>query len=171
MSNPLRAIDLNVDLGEGFSNDPALLAMVTSASVSCGAHAGDRETILATLREARVRSVQVGAHPGFADRAQFGRREMVVSAEEVEHLIRSQFDQLATIADELGVPLCFVKPHGALFNQAQREEEVAEGVVLAMGRIGLPVLGQPGGMLEAQARTRGVRFIAVKAHQEPDSSP
>jgi UPF0271 protein len=68
MKNRPRTIDLNADLGEGFPNDPALLALVTSASVSCGAHAGDRETILATLREAKARNVQVGAHPGSADR-------------------------------------------------------------------------------------------------------
>jgi UPF0271 protein len=155
-----RTIDLNADLGEGFPNDRALLARVTSASLSCGAHAGTAETIRETLQEAQARSVQVGAHPGYPDREGFGRRELAMTAAEVERLILSQVADLAALAEEVGVTLGFVKPHGALYNQAQREEEVAEGVIGALQRLGLPVLGQPGSVLEGKARAGGVRFIA-----------
>jgi UPF0271 protein len=160
MSPSLRTIDLNADLGEGFPNDGALLAQVTSASVSCGAHAGEVETIRGTLREAKARGVQVGAHPGYPDREGFGRRERSMTAAEVERLILAQFGDLASLAKEVGVTLGFVKPHGALYHQAQRQEKVAEGVVAALQRLGLPVLGQPGSVLETRARAGGVRFIA-----------
>ena len=155
----MNAVDLNADLGEGFPNDAALLARVTSASVSCGAHAGDRATILATLRQARARGVAVGAHPGYADRAAFGRREHSCLAAEVETLVLDQFSALSALAAEAGVVLGFVKPHGALYNQAQREEEIAAGVTAAVARLGLPVLGQPGSVLEIQARKTGTRFL------------
>jgi 5-oxoprolinase (ATP-hydrolysing) subunit A len=153
-------IDLNADLGEGFPNDQALLARVTSASISCGAHAGDRGTILETLREAKARGVQVGAHPGYPDREGFGRREQSMSAEAVERLILAQFDELAALADEVGLTLRYVKPHGALYNQAQRQVVIAEGVIGAVARLGLPVLGQPGSVVEDQARAADVRFVA-----------
>src|SRR5689334_20357296 len=89
-----RAIDLNADLGEGCAWDELLLDRVSSASVCCGAHAGDRKTILRTLRAAREREVVLGAHPGYADRESFGRKERAMSAGEVEGLIRSQVGQL-----------------------------------------------------------------------------
>jgi UPF0271 protein len=160
MKRPDQAIDLNADLGEGCPNDLALLDRVTSASISCGAHAGDRGTILATIHAAQARQVVIGAHPGFADRAHFGRREQAISAAEVERLILEQCEHLALLADESGALLRFVKPHGALYNQAQRQAEVAEGVVAAVARLGLPVLGQPGSVLDERARAKGVRFIA-----------
>jgi UPF0271 protein len=155
-----RAVDLNADLGEGCPWDEAILDRVSSASVCCGAHAGDRETSKRTLQAARARGVVVGAHPGYADREGFGRRDQHLSAAEVEQLVRRQVAELAAMAEELGLALRYVKPHGALYNQAQREEAVAEGIIAALAPWGLPVLGQPGGWLEAVARRRGLRFVA-----------
>ena len=160
MTEPMRSIDLNADLGEGYPNDPALMARVTSASVCCGAHAGDRAAILATLCEAKARGVRVGAHPGFADRRGFGRREQDVTAAEVERLILDQIEALDALAVAVGLTLRFVKPHGALYNQAQREQHVAEGVIAALARLHLPVLSQPRSVMEARARALGVRFVA-----------
>jgi 5-oxoprolinase (ATP-hydrolysing) subunit A len=160
VSEPGRAIDLNADLGEGCPWDEALLDRVTSASVCCGAHAGDPETIRRTLRRARARGVAVGAHPGFADRAGFGRREQEIAPEAVRRLILAQWDDLAALAAADGVILRFVKPHGALYNQAQRDDAIASGVVAAVAALGCPVLGQPGSRLEALARGAGLPFIA-----------
>jgi 5-oxoprolinase (ATP-hydrolysing) subunit A len=159
MSQP-GAIDLNADLGEGFPNDAKLLGLVTSASVSCGAHAGDTETILATLDEAKARGVAVGAHPGFADRAGFGRIERSATADEVERLIVAQCEFLADLASRVGLTLRFVKPHGALYNQAQKDPEIAAGVVAAARRLGLPVLGQPSSILASRLGEAGVGFVA-----------
>ncbi len=155
-----KSIDMNADLGEGFPNDARLLDLVTSAGVSCGAHAGDRRTILATLSAAKVRGVAVGAHPGYPDRDRFGRAEQAATAEDVERLIVEQVEALRVLAGEAGVRLRFVKPHGALYNQSQREEAHARGVVAAAGRLGLPVLGQPGSRLSRLAGDAKVRFVA-----------
>jgi UPF0271 protein len=156
----MTTVDLNADLGEGFPDDARLLDLVTSASVCCGAHAGNRATILATLAAARDRGTRVGAHPGYPDRDGFGRVEQTVSAGEVERLILDQCRDLAGLAAGLGLTLRFLKPHGALYNQAQRDEEVAAGVIAAARALGLPVLGQPGSVLERVMAREGLRFIA-----------
>jgi UPF0271 protein len=159
--NPtIRHVDLNADLGEGFPNDRAILDLVTSASICCGAHAGDPAVILQTIREAARRNVVIGAHPGFADREHLGRREQAASATTVEELILDQVASLAATAAEVGRFVRYVKPHGALYNQAQWQAEAAEGVVAAMARLHLPLLGQAGSLLEARARDCGVVFIS-----------
>jgi UPF0271 protein len=155
-----RTIDLNADLGEGFPNDAALLDRVTSASIACMEHAGDRATVLTVLGDAKQRGVTIGAHPGFADRENFGRREQSPSAAEVAGLINRQVEVLSNLADLVGTTIRYVKPHGALYNQAQREEEIAAGVVAALSALGLPLLGQPGSVLEARALRAGVVYIA-----------
>jgi UPF0271 protein len=155
-----RAIDLNADLGEGCPNDAALLARVTSASLCCGAHAGSPDDILRTLREARDRGVVVGAHPGYADREHFGRREQPASREAVQTLIVEQVAVLESLAAEAGVAIRFLKPHGALYNQAQRQEEIARGVVAAAAQLGLPLLGLPGTALERLAAGHAVPYVA-----------
>ncbi len=102
----------------------------------------------------------IGAHPGFADREGFGRRPQVVTSREVESLILEQVETLRTLASEVGLLVRFLKPHGALYNQAQTQEPVAQGVLLATDRLGLPLLGQPGTLLERLARDQGIRIIA-----------
>ena len=124
-------IDLNADLGEGFPWDDDLLDRVTSASLSCGAHAGDVESIRRTLRSAISRGVVVGAHPGFPDREGFGRRERETSRDEAEALVLEQVAALARLAEEVGGVIRFVKPHGAFYNQAQTDPEIASGIVAA----------------------------------------
>lgn len=155
-----RAIDLNADLGEGCPNDVRLLGLVTSASIACGAHAGDAGVIRPTLEAARDRGVAVGAHPGYPDREHFGRLEQAMSSAAVASMILDQVAFLVELAAEAGVAIRFLKPHGALYNQAQRQEEIARGVVDAAAELGLPLLGQPGTMLERLSSGRGVRYIA-----------
>ncbi len=155
-----RSIDLNADLGEGFPNDRALLELVTSASICCGAYAGNSDVIRQTLRDAASRGVVVGAHPGYADRDGFGRRDQNLKRKQVVDLIRSQLDSLIDVAEELELSIVFLKPHGALYNQAQRELDVALAVVFAAEIFHLPLLGQPASVLESTAREHRVPFIA-----------
>lgn len=156
-----RAIDLNADLGEGCPNDRTLLdGLVTSASVSCGAHAGDPGVIRQTLAWARDLHVAVGAHPGYPDREHFGRRERAMPSDAVAAMILDQASSLVDLAAEVGVAIRFLKPHGALYNQAQRDPAIARGVVDAAAELGWPLLGQPGTLLERLAAGRGVRYIA-----------
>jgi UPF0271 protein len=160
LQGPLRTIDVNADLGEGCPNDRALLERVSSASVCCGAHAGDPATSRETLRAARDLGTTIGAHPGFPDREGFGRRERTITTSEVERLILDQTDALRGLAEQEGMLIRYLKPHGALYNQAQRQYEVAKGILLAAARLELPVLGQPGTLLEAAAQDLGVWFVA-----------
>ena len=154
-----RTIDLNADLGEGFPNDAALLARVSSASIACGAHAGDPEIMASAFSEAERHGVTLGAHPGYPDRAEFGRRELRLPPAEIERMIVEQVAFIRSIATPLGVSIRFVKPHGALYNQAQKDDEVAAAVIAALAQLECPLLGQPASLLEARARDAGVRYI------------
>ncbi len=153
-----RYIDLNADLGEGMPWDADLLAFVTSANVSCGAHAGRPEGISATLAEAKRRGVVVGAHPSWPDREGFGRVERAGTAEEVEALVILQVADLKALADPLGVAIRYIKPHGALYNQAMRTDPastpIAEGLCLAAEKLGLPLMGQPNSRMHSVALAR-----------------
>jgi UPF0271 protein len=117
--------DLNADLGEGMGADEALLGIVSSASVACGGHAGDDITMHVALRAAKARGVAVGAHPGFADRENFGRRRLALPPEELDAQVRGQVRQLVEIGEEEGVPVRYMKLHGALANMAAEEPAIA----------------------------------------------
>jgi UPF0271 protein len=130
-------IDLNADLGESFGawpmgQDAQLMAIVTSANVACGGHAGDPATMRRTVRLARAHGVAVGAHPGFPDLLGFGRREIQMSPQDVEDLVLYQVSALAGIARAEGVRLQHVKAHGALYNMACRDEALAEAIARAV---------------------------------------
>ena len=154
-----RVIDLNADLGEGCPWDEALLARVSSASVSCGAHAGTPAAIEQTLRWAADRAVVIGAHPGYADRDGFGRRDQDLTDRQIGTLITDQLDQLTEWAGAIGATIRFVKPHGALYNQAQRDARTAMALVSTLIDRGLPILGQPGSEVAGTARSLNVRFV------------
>lgn len=117
-------LDLNADLGEGTGDDAAMLDIVSSASIACGGHAGDEATMRAAVRAARERGVVIGAHPGFADRENFGRRRLVLPPEDLDASIRQQVRTLVEIAELEGWPVRYVKLHGALANMAAEEPAV-----------------------------------------------
>src|SRR5512142_2901609 len=104
---------------------------ITSANVAAGFHAGDPSVLRATVRLASSHHVNVGAHPGFPDLAGFGRREMAISPQETEDLVLYQIAAVAGVAAAEGLPLQHVKPHGALFNMAVRDEKLATAIVRA----------------------------------------
>jgi len=120
-------LDLNCDLGEGAGHDAELMPLITSANIACGAHAGDAATMRATVALAQRHGVAIGAHPGYADRANFGRREVVLPAAALRELVTTQIAALARLG-----PLRHVKPHGALYNLAARDREVAAVVADAV---------------------------------------
>ena len=124
----MMSIDLNADLGEGMGTDEALLEIVSSASIACGGHAGDAATIRHILEICKARGVRAGAHPGYADKLRFGRFRVVMPLDELLGQIRSQMFLVRTIADEVGVPLAYVKLHGALANQTAEELAFAVGI-------------------------------------------
>ncbi len=118
-------LDLNADLGEGVGDDPAMMALISSASIACGGHAGDDFTMRLAIRSARERGVVVGAHPGFPDRETFGRRRLLMPPAELDASIRAQVSALIDIAADEGVAVRYVKLHGALANMAAEDPAVA----------------------------------------------
>jgi UPF0271 protein len=147
-------IDLNCDLGEGCPYDAELMPLISSANIACGFHAGDASTARAALRLAAQHGVHAGAHPSLPDREHFGRVELLRCADEVFADCVFQIGALAGLARTVGIPLSHVKPHGALYNRACREDEWARPVAEATALFGLPLLGLPGSRLEAHSAGR-----------------
>ena len=149
-------IDLNCDLGEGAGRDAELMPWVTTANIACGAHAGDEATMRATLRLARRHGVAAGAHPGFADPAEFGRRELPVTSREAAELVRAQVGALRRLAAEEGIGIGHVKLHGALYNQVARDPELAGAVHDVVREAGVPALVVPAASVQEEvSRARG----------------
>jgi len=126
-------IDLNCDLGElpeaiADGTQEALLRSITSANVACGGHAGDERTMRTTIEQALRAGVAVGAHPGYPDRENFGRLELKLSPQAVADSVCDQVRALAAVAAARGAKLVHVKPHGALYNQAVKNRELAEAI-------------------------------------------
>src|SRR2546428_5022243 len=121
-------VDLNADLGEGAGHDDELLALVTSANIACGFHAGDAETMRRSIETARDRKVAVGAHPSLFDRENFGRKELPVKSGEVFDAVLYQLGIFQAIAEAAGVCPNHVKPHGALYNMAVGDQELADAL-------------------------------------------
>jgi 5-oxoprolinase (ATP-hydrolysing) subunit A len=136
-------IDLNCDLGEAVGNDEAIMPYITSANIACGFHAGDVNIMRVTVKLAKQYEVHVGAHPGWQDRENFGRVEMNISAKETEELVLFQINTLAEIAESEGVVLTHVKPHGALYNQAAKDMNLAYAIVHAIKRLGRGKVSSP----------------------------
>jgi UPF0271 protein len=145
-------IDLNCDLGEGCPCDAELMPLITSANIACGYHAGDLLTAQTTLLLAARHGVQVGAHPGYADREHFGRRELPRTQNQIWEECTYQIGALAGLAKSVGLTLKYVKPHGALYHQASRDVLYAAPVVTAAVQFDLAVMGLPGSKLEALSR-------------------
>ena len=123
-------IDLNCDMGEleDAAHEAALMQYVTSANIACGAHAGDEAVMERTAKLAIERGVRIGAHPGYPDRANFGRIEITMTEAEIEATVREQIERLEAVVRRVGGEIVHVKPHGALYNVAVNNESVARAI-------------------------------------------
>lgn len=128
----MRTLDFNCDLGEGCGTDAAIVPLISSASIACGAHAGDAATMRETVALCLAHGVAPGAHPSFEDREHFGRRELDVPPDELEASVRRQVETLAEACARLGARLQHAKPHGALYNLAARDRATADTIVRAI---------------------------------------
>lgn len=133
-------IDLNCDMGESIGSDADIMPYITSANIACGFHAGDEISMRDTIRLAKKYGVAVGAHPGWKDKAGFGRSEVSLTPEEVEALVLYQIGALYAIAKAEGAELRHVKPHGALYNQAAQDEILASAIAGAVKRFGADLI-------------------------------
>ena len=150
-------IDLNADLGEGVTDDDALLAVVTSANVACGFHAGDEAVMRAVCERAVSLGVAVGAQVSYADREGFGRRPMDVGHDLLADWVAEQVALLSGIAAAAGTAVTYVKPHGALYNRVADDAGQAAAVLAGSGT--LPVLGLPDSALLRLAHRAGREIV------------
>jgi UPF0271 protein len=124
-------IDLNCDMGEGMDSDKEIMPYISSANIACGYHAGDEAAIRRTVDYCLQFGVAIGAHPGFDDKANFGRKEIKMEASALHDLAAKQINLVKTIAEERGGRLHHVKPHGALYNMAAADDALAQVLVQA----------------------------------------
>lgn len=164
-------IDLNADIGEaatpqGQAAEAKILELVSSANIACGGHAGSDDTMRATLMAAKANHVRVGAHPGYPDPRHFGRRSQDVTsprfAKVITRSLMEQIVRLCEIAADMGMDLTYVKPHGALYNDAVKSRphaDIIAGVIAAVDPA-LILLGAPNSQMGIAAKAAGLTFVA-----------
>jgi len=155
-------IDLNADLGEGGAHDDELLAIVSSCNIACGGHAGDESSMRSTVKVAISKNVAVGAHPSYPDREGFGRRSKFLAGDALYASLVDQITALHTIVTAQQCELLHVKPHGALYNDAAVDAELAATIVHAISEVapGAALVGLPGSCLEQAVAQNSSQFIA-----------
>lgn len=173
----MRAIDLNGDLGEGAGHDAEIMRFVTSANVACGAHAGDERTMRETVEMALKNGVSIGAHPGYPDRANFGRLPVTMDALALIEEVAAQVRALREIAAAAGTRLAHVKAHGAMYNQAERDPAIASAIASGIfddaRGASLLVFAPPGSAMLERALAMDLRVARegfVDRAYEPDGT-
>ncbi|HYA67882.1 MAG TPA: 5-oxoprolinase subunit PxpA [Acidimicrobiales bacterium] len=167
-------VDLNADVGEGVGSpgdDDRLLALVTSASIACGVHAGDERTMRAALEASARRGVVVGAHPSYDDRDGFGRRAVDVEPARLVAGLEAQIGALDSLAHECGTRVRYVKPHGALYHRMASDHMTAEAVLDAMDEFDDLVLLAPAGSLAVTVAVDRNVVVAAEAFADRAYAP
>ncbi len=159
-------IDINCDMGESYGNyrmgnDEAIFPWISSCNIACGFHGGDALQIEETIKKAMSHGLQLGAHPSYPDLQGFGRRYMQINPRELTAMLKYQISAVRGMTESLGGTLSYVKPHGALYNQAADHETEASAIVQAMKELrgDLKLMGLAGSMTEQIADAEGVPFI------------
>ncbi|TQV89809.1 5-oxoprolinase subunit PxpA [Aliikangiella coralliicola] len=160
-------IDINCDLGEGNSaedceKDARLMPFISSCNIACGGHAGNEKTILISLLNASKHQLNIGAHPGYPDKKNFGRVSMSINVTELESTIYQQLNLITEIAEQQSIQLNHVKLHGALYNDVEKSSELATRVATLIKSqfAKLKIFGLAGGKLQQASHEIGVEFVA-----------
>lgn len=158
----MKSVDLNVDLAEGCGNDQRLLELVSSANVACGLHAGDYNEMRKAILWAKENNVRVGAHPSFPDRENFGRTNMQLPDDEMKACLLYQLGAVKALCDAEQLPLSYVKPHGALYNQAAKDPALARLIseTIKVFDPSLKLMGLSGSLMLTVAQEVGLGVIA-----------
>jgi UPF0271 protein len=156
--------DLNCDTAEGTGNEDSLLPFITSANIACGFHAGDEDTMKRVVDLCLQHGVRIGAHPSYRDRENFGRIDLMgisVQPADVHSLVAEQVYALQKITRERGADLHHVKPHGALYNRAARDPDVAQTICIAVREVdpALTLYGLSGSLMGEAALFYGLKFM------------
>ena len=160
-----RSIDLNADLGEdeseeGIARDLAMMDIVSSCNIACGGHAGSMKNMERMLRAAKAKGVFAGAHPSYPDRENFGRVSMNISIAELRQSLNEQLKVANDAASKTGVSPSHLKPHGALYNDAQDDEALADLLTDLAAEEGVPLVGMAKSVLARKSVEKGIPFIA-----------
>jgi UPF0271 protein len=171
----MATVDLNSDLGEGAGTEAAIMPLITSANIACGAHAGDERSMRQAVTLAKANGVAIGAHPGYRDPEHFGRNALQIPASELTADLIIQIAALMRIAASESVPVAHVKAHGALYNTAQHDAVVAASIVEAVKQAApaLVLFVFPGSAVERLARGAGLRVARegfIDRAYEPDGA-
>jgi 5-oxoprolinase (ATP-hydrolysing) subunit A len=176
----MKSIDLNCDMGEmpeavADGRQEALMQHVSSVNVACGGHAGDAATMRVTVQQALRHGVSLGAHPGYEDRADFGRKELQLAPKQIADMVHRQILALAEIAERCGASISHVKAHGALYNQAARNREIARGIAegVRLWKTDAILVGLAGSVMLEEFRSAGFSVAAeafADRRYEPDGS-
>jgi UPF0271 protein len=134
----MTTLDLNMDVGEGMNNEAQLFPYISSCNIACGGHAGTYESMHQVIKIAKTYGVKIGAHPSYPDKAHFGRRRMNITNEALRSSIEAQLKSFITAVAKNQVEIHHVKPHGALYNEAAKNTEIAKTVLMAIKSL-LPV--------------------------------
>ncbi|MDO5069006.1 MAG: 5-oxoprolinase subunit PxpA [Neisseria zoodegmatis] len=155
-------VDLNADLAEGCGNDHALMQRISSANIACALHAGSAAEMQKALAWAKQYGVRVGAHPGYPDRENFGRTNMTLPEQELRAYLQYQLGALKALCDAAGVQTAYVKPHGALYNQAAADPVLAEIVADTVRRFNpeLKLMALSGSLLLEAGQAAGLGVIS-----------
>ena len=158
-------VQINCDMGESFGiysagNDAEIMPLIDVANVACGFHASDPNHLRKTVELAKKNDVKVGAHPSLPDLQGFGRREMKLSSLELKNTIMYQVGALKAFLDEQHMPLNHIKPHGALYGMASKDEEVAHAIADAVAVFNVSIFGMVNTFHEKVYKERGLNFIA-----------
>ena len=156
------SIDINCDLGEGCPNDAELMRYISSANIACGFHAGDHETMRRTVELAIENNVAIGCHPGYNDKANFGRIPQDLSFGEIHDIVCDQILRLRHLCETAGTKMRHLKPHGALYNQAARSREIAAAIVEGICAIdnSLSFFGLANSVMLEEAERVGLRTVS-----------
>ena len=170
-------IDLNCDMGEleDAAHEAALMQYITSANIACGGHAGDEHTMERTARLAMERGVRIGAHPGYPDRANFGRLEMDMPAGAIADTVHAQIARLDAVVRRLGGEIVHIKPHGALYNVAVKNAQVAQAIArgVSLWNPLAPIFGLAGSPMLNVWRDMGMNVVGeafADRRYEPDGT-
>lgn len=155
-------MDVNCDMGEGVPDQEAMMPFLTSANIACGGHAGDEDTMRTTIQQAMRHGLKIGAHPGYFDKENFGRTEMMLPEEEIAMVVHAQCAVFGRIAEQCGATVSHVKPHGALYNQAVKSAMISRAIAEGVGRWrrDVAIMGLAGSLMLDVFREAGFRAMA-----------
>ena len=154
-------VDINCDVGEGIGNEAHIFPLITSCNIACDGHAGDMESMRAMIKLAKQHQVKIGAHPSYPDRANFGRKMVEIADFDLKNSLLHQLSEFNKVLDEENATLHHIKPHGALYNEAARNENLAELVLSVINEFGSTqtIYAPFGSCIAQRASEFGVKVI------------